>query len=71
MQVSRTARPGNYWMKLRGLSRNSLEIAFETKDCHEIPGFSPCVTECSGEGSEVREHRRAILTPPLPPVTCP
>lgn len=52
MQVSRTARPGNYWMKLRGLSRNSLEIAFETKGCHEIPGFSPCVTEWGGQCGE-------------------
>lgn len=71
MQVSRTAKPGNYWMKLRGLSCNSLEIEFETEGCHEIPGFSPCVTECSGEGSVVREHGPAILTPPLPPLTCP
>lgn len=69
MQVSRAAKPGNYWMKLRGLSCNSLEI--ETKGCHEIPGFPPCVTECRGEDSVVREHGTVILTPPLPPLTCP
>lgn len=52
--------------------RGSLGIEFETKGCHEVPGFSPCCSRTRAEGRHGKGPTLSLLNSgphPSPPPT--